>query len=403
MNTLQLAQTLPSSWYRSPEVFGTEKERIFCREWVAACREEELPAPGDHLVLDVLGESVLLVRNRAAQLRAFYNVCRHRGSRLCRTPGETAAMRVLLPGGISAGRMIVCPYHQWSYDLDGALVAAPHLSTAAGFKKQDFHLYPIGVDNWGGFVFLNLSPAEAQPLAAGLGGIPRSPATLSARRIAHRRDHSLRSGGELEDHLRELQRVLSLRRSSPRAVRGGAFLSGGRRRQSGLGPGIPHRQGAYTFTHSGTTARRAFPGLDADEQVRHKGELVYPNLFLSVACDHVAAFILQPRGAERTDITCHFLFETHEISKPGFRSVGRGGILGFGQQPRLGRVRGGAGGDPVAASTSTATTLQWRTGTWTSGAMSWSVLGRSSACRRSRALRQAAAARLGIIQGKGIQ
>src|SRR3977135_3323307 len=104
MNTGQLAKTLPSSWYRSPEVFKTEKERIFCREWVAACREEELPAPGDHLVLDVLGESVLLVRNREAQLRAFYNVCRHRGSRLCRTPGETAAMRVLLPGGVSAGR-----------------------------------------------------------------------------------------------------------------------------------------------------------------------------------------------------------------------------------------------------------------------------------------------------------
>jgi Rieske 2Fe-2S family protein len=82
--------------------------------------------------------------------------------------------------------------------------------------------------------------------------------------------------------------------------------------------GIPHREGAYTFTHSGTTVRRAFPGLDADEQVRHKGELVYPNLWLSVACDHVAAFILQPRGAERTDITCHFLFETHEMAKPGF-------------------------------------------------------------------------------------
>jgi hypothetical protein len=70
--------------------------------------------------------------------------------------------------------------------------------------------------------------------------------------------------------------------------------------------GIPHREGAYTFTHSGTTVRRAFPGLDADEQVRHKGELVYPNLFLSVACDHVAAFILQPRGAERRAIRPRF-------------------------------------------------------------------------------------------------
>jgi Rieske 2Fe-2S family protein len=172
MNAAQLEPSLPSSWYRSAEIFRAEKERIFSREWIGVCREEELPNPGDHLVVDALGESVLLVRNREGALRAFYNVCRHRGSRLCRTPAETEALRVALPGGITAGRLIVCPYHQWSYDFNGALVAAPHLSAAAGFKKQDFHLYPVGVDSWGGFVFLNLTPAEAKPLAAQLDGIP---------------------------------------------------------------------------------------------------------------------------------------------------------------------------------------------------------------------------------------
>ena len=68
MSAAQLESTLPSSWYRSPEVFRTEKERIFCREWIGVCREEDLPKPGDHLVLDVLGESVLLVRNREGEL-----------------------------------------------------------------------------------------------------------------------------------------------------------------------------------------------------------------------------------------------------------------------------------------------------------------------------------------------
>ncbi len=103
MNASQLESTLPSGWYRDPAVFRTEKERIFCREWIGVCREEELPKPGDYLVLDVLGESVLLVRNREGRLRAFYNVCRHRGSRLCRTPQETEALRVTLPGGITGG------------------------------------------------------------------------------------------------------------------------------------------------------------------------------------------------------------------------------------------------------------------------------------------------------------
>ena len=82
--------------------------------------------------------------------------------------------------------------------------------------------------------------------------------------------------------------------------------------------GIPHRPGAYTFTASGTTRRRAFPGLNEEERVRHKGELVYPNLFVSLACDHVAVFILEPKSATHTDITCQFLFEPHEIAKSDF-------------------------------------------------------------------------------------
>ena len=98
MSAATLETTLPSSWYRSAEVFRIEKERIFCREWIAACREEDLPNPGDYLVLDVLGESILVVRNREGELRAFYNVCRHRGSRLCRTAAETEALQVALPG-----------------------------------------------------------------------------------------------------------------------------------------------------------------------------------------------------------------------------------------------------------------------------------------------------------------
>jgi Rieske 2Fe-2S family protein len=81
---------------------------------------------------------------------------------------------------------------------------------------------------------------------------------------------------------------------------------------------VPHREGANTFTYSGTTTRRAFPALNQDERERHKGEVIYPNLFVSLARDHVAAFILQPRGPERTDIVCHFLFEPGEIEKPDF-------------------------------------------------------------------------------------
>jgi Rieske 2Fe-2S family protein len=260
----------------------------------------------------------LLVRNREGRLRAFYNVCRHRGSRLCRAAGTVPAGRVALAGGVTAGRLIVCPYHQWSYDLNGALVSAPHLTAEEGFDRQEYSLYPVGAESWGGFVFVHLTPSAAEPFATQLGAVPgrlqRYP--LGELRIGATIEYEVAANWKIicENYNEcyhcggvhpELCRVVPSFREA-----GGANLDWSR--------GIPHREGAYTFTRSGTTERRAFPGLDADEQVRHKGELVYPNLFLSAACDHVAAFILRPRSAGLTHVTCHFLFETHEIIKPSF-------------------------------------------------------------------------------------
>src|SRR5882757_5680507 len=165
-----LEQTLPSSWYYAEDIHALEKERIFCREWLCVAREEELAAPGDFRILDVADESIILVRNRQGALRAFYNVCRHRGARLCRTD-EAAPAGMAVQGGVIAGRSILCPYHQWAYDLDGRLIAAPHMSDVPGFDKSSISLYRVGVESWGGFVFVHLTPDEAGPLAAQMGEI----------------------------------------------------------------------------------------------------------------------------------------------------------------------------------------------------------------------------------------
>jgi Rieske 2Fe-2S family protein len=311
-----LEPTLPSSWYTSERVFALEKERIFCRDWICVAREEELAEPGAWRVLEVLGESLLLLRNRAGVLRAFYNVCRHRGTRLCRDP-ESPGAAAPLGGGIAAGR-ITCPYHQWTYDFDGHLVVAPHLSAEPGFDKAQFSLYPAAVECWGGFVFLNLSPATAPPLAQQLSGIPertrRYP--LADLRIGRSIRYSVAANWKaLCENYNECYHCAGVHPELCAVVpafreRGGANLDWAR--------GIPHRPGAYTFTTSGTTRRRAFPTLNEDERVRHKGELAYPNLFLSLACDHVAVFILKPRSAGHTDIVCHFLFEPFEMDKSDF-------------------------------------------------------------------------------------
>ena len=309
-----LEPTLPSSWYRSAEIFALEKERIFCREWLCLAREEELAGPGSFQVHDVLGESLILVRNRAGELRAFYNVCRHRGSRLCR---DRATGGAAVAGGVGGGR-ITCPYHQWSYDLDGQLVAAPYLAGEPGFDKSLFSLYPVGVECWGGFVFVHLTPASAAALASCLGGVPERTARypLSELRTGHSIRYQVAANWKVIcENYNECYHCAGVHPELCAVVpafrdRGGAHLDWLR--------GIPHREGAYTFTASGTTRRRPFPGLSEDERVRHKGELVYPNLFVSLACDHVAVFILRPRGAALTDIDCHFLFEPYELAKPDF-------------------------------------------------------------------------------------
>ncbi len=311
-----LEPTLPSSWYASERIFALEKERIFCREWVCVAREEELSGPLAWRVIDVLGESLILARNRAGALHAFYNVCRHRGTRLCRDPQDPPPVTPL-PGGVAAGR-ITCPYHQWTYDFDGQLVSAPHLSAEPGFDRAQFSLYPVAVECWGGFVFVHLSPAQAPPLAAQLGGIPertqRYP--LAQLRIGHTIRYSVAANWKvLCENYNECYHCGGVHPELCAVVpafreRGGADLDWAR--------GVPHRRGAYTFTTSGTTRRRPFPALDADERVRHKGELAYPNLFLSLACDHAAVFILKPRAPARTDIVCHFLFEPHELGKSDF-------------------------------------------------------------------------------------
>lgn len=315
-----LEQTLPSRWYFAEEIYALEKERIFCREWLCVAREEELPSTGDYKVLDIVGESIILVRNRKGVLRAFYNVCRHRGARLCRTD-DSAPPGLAVQGGVVAGRSILCPYHQWAYDLDGQLVAAPHMGNVTGFEKSGVSLYPVGVECWGGFVFLNLTPAQAQPFAKQLGEIPEriSRYPLADLRIGHTIRYSVAANWKsICENYNECYHCGGVHPELCSVVPAFREAGGG-----GLDwlRGIPHRDGAVTFSFSGTTNRRPFPNLNADEQVRHKGEVIYPNLFISLACDHAAVFILQPRGPELTDIVCHFLFEPEEIRRTGFEPM----------------------------------------------------------------------------------
>ena len=121
--------------------------------WFAVGRTEQLPARGDVLQVEVAGESVIVIRGRDDALAAFYNVCRHRGSQLVREQPLPDAARPAARNSGRAGAAIVCPYHAWSYNLDGSLRAAPFVQFDAACRKEKFSLVPVALETWGGFIF----------------------------------------------------------------------------------------------------------------------------------------------------------------------------------------------------------------------------------------------------------
>ena len=137
--------SLPGWVYRDPDFFAVEMDRVIRPSWQLVCHSSDIPAPGDWRTLDYLGESVIVIRGADDQVRAFHNVCRHRASRL-------------LTGDAGCARRITCPYHAWTYALDGRLIGVPHRTDYPGLDPQDYSLAAVEIENWAGFLFVRLEP-----------------------------------------------------------------------------------------------------------------------------------------------------------------------------------------------------------------------------------------------------
>ena len=151
-------RTLPASWYSDPEVLSLEHERIFKRSWQYAGVLEQAAEPGSFFTCSAGETPIIVVRGRDQELRAFVNVCRHRGHEVAQGCGRRETLQ--------------CPYHAWTYDLDGSLRAAPRSDRESGFDRADWSLRPAAVDTWGPLVFVN-PDLDAAPLRETLGELPR--------------------------------------------------------------------------------------------------------------------------------------------------------------------------------------------------------------------------------------
>jgi Rieske 2Fe-2S family protein len=298
--------TLPARYYTDPEQYRAEMERFFFGQWVCAGREERLARPGGYFLCDVAGESVIVTRDTKGAVRAFYNVCRHRGTRMCTEP-EGA-----LPGG-----RIRCPYHAWTYALDGRLLGAPHMG--AGFNPADYPLHSVHADTWAGHIFLNLS-RRPRPLAEQLGRLPEKFAAwrMSELRMHRRIVYDVRANWKLI--ILNYNECLHCPCVHPGLNPLTDYLGADNEPATltYIGGSMGFRKGVETMSVDGVRRRAYLPGLDERQRQMVCYYAIYPNFLLSLHPDYMMTHLLWPKAHDRTEIVCEFHFHPDEMVKPDF-------------------------------------------------------------------------------------
>lgn len=295
---------LPAGWYSDPEHYRRELDTFWYARWIAAAREEEIARPGDWRAVRIGTQSIVLLRDESARLRAFHNTCRHRGSVLCTEES----------GSLARAR-IVCPYHAWTYDLAGRLVATPRRMETPDFRMEDYPLYALAVDSWGGFVFVNLAKNPA-PLADTLADRPARYANYSFAnlRIGKRIVADVQANWKLiAENFSECFHCPPVHPELCAVVTAyqdaGAW---GLRRRPEAKP--EYKPGAATLTLDGSARLPAFEGLnEAEKRTLYLADMVLPSLFLNIHPDYVNSHLMFPTGPQSVRIVYDWLFEPRHL------------------------------------------------------------------------------------------
>lgn len=299
-----MPQTLPARYYTDSGLFQREIERFFFNSWICAGRDDVIPDTGDYFLRDVAGESIIIVRDAAGKVRGFFNVCRHRGTRMCS-----------VTEGNFAGR-IQCPYHGWTYGLSGQLLGAPHMDDPS-FCREDFPLTEIALEVWDGHVFLHFG-AERSPLAHHLGELPAkfAPWRMDDLRLGRRIVYGVKANWKLI--LLNFNECLHCPLLHPALNRLTDYLGADNEPPTAgyVGGAMGFRGGAETMTLDGQRRREYLPGLSSSERQAVYYYTIYPNLLLSLHPDYMMTHTIWPESVDRTRVICEWYFHPSELAKP---------------------------------------------------------------------------------------
>jgi phenylpropionate dioxygenase-like ring-hydroxylating dioxygenase large terminal subunit len=301
------AKTLPRHYYVAPEVFQEEGERIFARRWLCVGREDRIAAPGDYFLQQVGTESIIILRDRAGTVRAYYNVCRHRGTRLCEEHS----------GQFS--ETIQCPYHAWTYALDGRLIGAPSSAEIEGFTRADYPLHSVGVQSWEGFLFINLDP-EPEPFATAfnrlLGRFTRF--NLPNLAVARTIEYDVRANWKLL--FQNYSECYHCGPVHPPLAKLTPPTSGENDLTDGpfTGGFMVINEGHQSLTMTGRSCGLMVGDLPEEDLNRVYYYAIFPNMLLSLHPDYVMYHTLWPEAPDRTRILCSWLFHPDTLTDPSW-------------------------------------------------------------------------------------
>ena len=307
---LSEATALPQKYYTDHDHFRREMESIHFDMWLCAGRTNQIPNPGDYFLREAANASIIIVRDDQGGIRAFHNVCRHRGTLLCK---EAA-------GSFSGS--IQCGYHAWTYKLDGTLLRAPHMEKVAGFCEADYPLNRVAAEVWDGHIFINLS-ARPVPFSQHLAGLDLKfrPWRMEELQMVERRSYHLTANWKLI--IQNYSECLHCPIVHPLLQKLSHYMSGDNEppQPTYLGGRMDLREGIQSLTMDGKTHRSCLPGLPSEDQGRVYYYCLLPNFFLNLHPDYMLTFTLWPHAADRTEIICEWHFHPEEIRKPGFNAA----------------------------------------------------------------------------------
>ncbi|MER8186082.1 aromatic ring-hydroxylating dioxygenase subunit alpha [Kitasatospora sp. NPDC094015] len=297
-----LIRTLPGSAYTDPQAFAREQERIFERMWFCTVRASDLAAPGRFRTVQVGRESVLVTSDREHAVRAYLNVCRHRGARLCTE--EAGEVR----------RTFRCSYHAWTYGLDGRLVAAPNLARMPDIDRTEYGLVPVHVREWLGYVWVCLAadpPSFEQDVIGAATERLGDPAAIDhyqadALAVGRTIRYDVRANWKLiVENFMECYHCATIH---PELTGVLPEFAGGYAAQYYVGHGAEFAAGAEGFTVDGSAGVDRIPGVTAEQDRRYYAVTVKPQVFVNLVPDHVIVLRMYPLAADRTVVECDWLF-----------------------------------------------------------------------------------------------